>query len=74
MSDGCAESGPAAPGPDQRSEIASESKQKCSPRFLGFDPQGGLQYIGGLVIVLIAFYNSYAHINPFGRVLFLSQQ
>ena len=71
---GDAEGGPVAPGADQGSEIAPESKQKCSPRFLGFDPQGGLQLIGGLVIGLIALYSSYDHINLFGAALSLNQQ
>ena len=74
MSDGDAETVHVAPGVDQEAEVAPESKQKCSPRFLGFDPQGGVQLIGGLVIGLIALYSSYDHINLFGRVLSLNQQ
>ncbi len=41
---------------------------------LGFDAQGGLQLIGGLVVGLIALYSSYDHFNVFGRVIPLSQQ
>ena len=74
MRDGDAEAALVAPGAGQGSEIASESKPKCSPRFLGFDPQGGVQLIGGLVIGLIALYSSYDHFNVFGRVIPLNQQ
>jgi len=74
VTDGDAESAPVAPGAGQDAEIAPESKQKCSPGFLGFDPQGGLQLIGGLVIGLIALYSSYDHINVVGRVILLKQQ
>ena len=72
--DGDAEAALVAPGAGQGSEIASESKPKCSPRFLGFDPQGGVQLIGGLVVGLIALYSSYDHFNVFGRVIPLNQQ
>jgi hypothetical protein len=74
VTDGDAESAPVAPGVDQDAEVAPESKQKCSPRFLSFDPQGCVQLIGGLVIGLIALYSSYDHINVFGRVISLNKQ
>jgi len=71
---GDAESASVAPGVDQDAEVAPESKQMCSPRFLGFDPQGGVQLIGGLGIGLIALYSSYDHFNVVGRVIPLNQQ
>ena len=43
-------------------KVAPGSKQSFF-RFLGFDGQGGLQLIGGLVIGLIALYSSYDHVN-----------
>ena len=43
-------------------EVAPESKQS-NFRLLGFDGQGGLQLIGGIVIGLIALYSSYDHVN-----------
>jgi len=54
-------------------EVAPESKQG-SYRFLGFDGQGGLQLIGGLVIGLIALYSSYDHVNFFRSTIHLNQQ
>ena len=54
-------------------EVAPESKQD-SFRFLGFDGQGGLQLIGGLVIGLIALYSSYDHVNFFSSSIHLNQQ
>jgi hypothetical protein len=54
-------------------EVAPESKQ-CSYRFLGFDGQGGLQLIGGLVIGLIALYSYYDHVNFFRSTIHLNQQ
>ena len=54
-------------------EVAPESKQG-SFRFLGFDGQGGLQLIGGLVISLIALYSSYDHVNFFRSTIHLNQQ
>jgi len=72
--DGDAEGGLVAPGADQGSEVASDSKHKCGSGFLGFDPEGGLQLIGGLVIGLIALYSSYDHFNVFGLVIPLNQQ
>jgi hypothetical protein len=54
-------------------EVAPESKQG-SYRFLGFDGQGGLQLIGGLVIGLIALYSSYDHVNFFHSTIHLNQQ
>ena len=41
---------------------------------LGFDCQGWIEAIGGLVIGLIALYSSYDHINVFGRVISLNKQ
>jgi predicted lipid-binding transport protein (Tim44 family) len=54
-------------------EVAPESNQD-SYRFLGFDGQGGLQLIGGLVIGLIALYSSYDHVNFFRSTIHLNQQ
>jgi len=54
-------------------EVAPESK-KGSFRLLGFDGQGGLQLIGGLVIGLIALYSSYDHVNFFSSTIHLNQQ
>jgi len=54
-------------------EVAPESKGG-SYRFLGFDGQGGLQLIGGLVIGLIALYSSYDHVNFFSSTIHLNQQ
>lgn len=54
-------------------EVASESKQGTFRRFLGFDGQGGLQLIGGLVIGLIAFYSSYDHVNFLSSSIQLNQ-
>lgn len=54
-------------------EVAPESK-KGSFRFLGFDGQGGLQLIGGLVIGLIALYSSYDHVNFLSSSIHLNQQ
>jgi hypothetical protein len=54
-------------------EVAPESNQG-SYRFLGFDGQGGLQLIGGLVIGLIALYSSYDHVNFFRSTIHLNQQ
>jgi len=54
-------------------EVAPEFKQD-SFRFLGFDGQGGLQLIGGLVIGLIALYSSYDHVNFFRSTIHLNQQ
>ena len=54
-------------------EVAPESKQG-SFRLLGFDGQGGLQLIGGLVIGLIALYSSYDHVNFFSSTIHLNQQ
>ena len=45
-------------------EVAPEFKPS-NFRLLGFDGQGGLQLIGGLVIGLIALYSSYDHVNLF---------
>jgi len=53
--------------------VAPESNQG-SYRFLGFDGQGGLQLIGGLVIGLIALYSSYDHVNFFRSTIHLNQQ
>ena len=73
MSDGDVERGLVEPGAGQDAEGAPESKQR-SCRFLGFDSQGWLQLIGGLVVGLIALYSSYDHFNVFGRVISLNQQ
>jgi len=73
VSDGDVESVVVEPGAGQDPEFASESEQH-SCRFLGFDAQGVLQLIGGLVVVLIALYSSYDHFNVFGRVVPLNQQ
>ena len=54
-------------------EVAPEFKQG-SFRFLGFDGQGGLQLIGGLVIGLIALYSSYDHVNFFSSTIHLNQK
>ena len=54
-------------------EVAPESNEG-SFRFLGFDGQGGLQLIGGLVIGLIALYSSYDHVNLFSSSIHLNQQ
>lgn len=54
-------------------EVAPESK-KGSFRFLGFDGQGSLQLIGGLVIGLIALYSSYDHVNFLSSSIHLNQQ
>ena len=54
-------------------EVAPGSKQG-SFRLLGFDGQGGLQLIGGLVIGLIALYSSYNHVNFFRSTIHLNQQ
>jgi len=54
-------------------EVAPESNEG-SFRFLGFDGQGGLQLIGGLVIGLIALYSSYDHVNLFSSTIHLNQQ
>ena len=54
-------------------EVAPESKQG-SFRLLGFDGQGGLQLIGGLVIGLIALYSSYDHVNFLSSTIHLNQQ
>ena len=54
-------------------EVAPESKQS-NFRLLGFDGQGGLQLIGGLVIGLIALYSSYNHVNFFSSSIHLNQQ
>ena len=54
-------------------QVVPESKQG-SFRFLGFDGQGGLQLIGGLVIGLIALYSSYDHVNFFSSSIHLNQQ
>ena len=54
-------------------EVAPESNEG-SFRFLGFDGQGGLQLIGGLVIGLIALYSSYDHVNLFRSTIHLNQQ
>jgi len=54
-------------------EVAPESKQGTF-RFLGFDGQGGLQLIGGLVIGLIALYSSYNHVNFLSSSIHLNQQ
>ena len=54
-------------------EIAPESKQG-SFRLLGFDGQGGLQLIAGLVIGLIALYSSYDHVNFLTSTIHLNQQ
>ena len=54
-------------------EVAPESNEG-SFRFLGFDGQGGLQLIGGLVIGLIALYSSYDHVNFFSSSIHLNQQ
>jgi len=53
--------------------VAPEFKQD-SFRLLGFDGQGGLQLIGGLVIGLIALYSSYDHVNFFRSTIHLNQQ
>ena len=70
---GDSDGSPGVSGADQGPEVAPESIQR-SCKLLGFDAQGGLQLIGGLVIGLIALYSSYDHINLFGRVLSLNQQ
>jgi len=54
-------------------EVAPGSKQG-SFRLLGFDGQGGLQLIGGLVIGLIALYSSYDHVKFFRSTIHLNQQ
>ena len=54
-------------------EVAPESKQG-SFRLLGFDGQGGLQLIAGLVIGLIALYSSYDHVNFLTSTIHLNQQ
>ena len=54
-------------------EVAPESKQS-SFRLFGFDGQGGLQLIAGLVIGLIALYSSYDHVNFFSSTIHLNQQ
>jgi len=54
-------------------EVAPESS-KDSFKLLGFDGQGGLQLIGGLVIGLIALYSSYDHVNFFSSTIHLNQQ
>ena len=54
-------------------EVAPESN-KGSFKLLGFDGQGGLQLIGGLVICLIALYSSYDHVNFFSSTIHLNQQ
>jgi hypothetical protein len=54
-------------------EIAPESKQG-SFRLLGFDGQGGLQLIAGLVIGLIALYSSCDHVNFLTSTIHLNQQ
>ena len=54
-------------------EVAPESNEG-SFRLLGFDGQGGLQLIGGLVIGLIALYSSYDHVNFFSSTIHLNQQ
>ena len=54
-------------------EVAPEFNEG-SFRFLGFDGQGGLQLIGGLVIGLIALYSSYDHVNFFSSSIHLNQQ
>ena len=54
-------------------EVAPESKQS-NFRLLGFDGQGGLQLIGGLVIGLIALYSSYDHVNFLSSTIHLNQQ
>ena len=53
-------------------EVAPEFKQG-SFRFLGFDSQGGLQLIGGLVIGLIALYSSYDHVNFLSSTIHLNR-
>jgi len=53
--------------------VAPESNED-SFRLLGFDGQGGLQLIGGLVISLIALYSSYDHVNFFRSTIYLNQQ
>ena len=53
-------------------EVAPESKQS-NFRLLGFDGQGGLQLIGGIVIGLIALYSSYDHVNFFSSTIHLNQ-
>ena len=54
-------------------EVAPESNEG-SFRLLGFDGQGGLQLIGGLVIGLIALYSSYDHVNFLSSTIHLNQQ
>ena len=54
-------------------EVAPDSKQG-SFRLLGFDGQGGLQLIGGIVIGLIALYSSYDHVNFLSSTIHLNQQ
>jgi len=54
-------------------EVAPESN-KGSFKLLGFDGQGGLQLIGGLVIGLIALYSSYDHVKFFRSTIHLNQQ
>ena len=41
---------------------------------LGFDCQGWIEAIGGLVIGLIALYSSYDHVNLFSSTIYLNQQ
>jgi len=53
--------------------VAPKFKQG-SFKLLGFDGQGGLQLIGGLVIGLIALYSSYDHVNFFRSIIHLNQQ
>jgi len=43
-------------------------------KFLGFDGQGGLRLIGGLVIGLIALYSFYDYVNFFSSTIHLNQQ
>ena len=54
-------------------EVAPESIQSSS-RLFGFDGQGGLQLIAGLVIGLIALYSSYDHVNFLTSTIHLNQQ
>ena len=54
-------------------EVAPEFKQD-SFKFLGFDGQGGLRLIGGLVIGLIALYSFYDYVNFFSSTIHLNQQ
>ena len=53
--------------------FAPESS-RGSFKLLGFDGQGSLQLIGGLVIGLIALYSSYHHVNFFSSTIHLNQQ